>query len=149
MAGYAAINQIINSGFPLAIIETDNNQRVMSMLTEFSIKRGGALYRWVKGEGIHRCGMNHILVPRTDTANRFLAYVNHANHFGMYMVEDFDECLEDDSVQIELLRMAAKTDNIRRVIVVITDKAKIPKHLSQITVTVKHTNSSRNRAVMI
>ena len=146
MAGFSAINQIISSGYPLAIIETDNAQRVMSMLTEFSIKRGGALYHWVKGEGIHRRGMNHILVPRTETANRFLSYINRANHFGIYMVENFDEYLEDDAVQIELLRMAAKTDNIRRIVVVITNKAKIPKHLAKITVTVKHANSTPNKA---
>ncbi len=149
MAGFAAINHIISSGFPLAVIETDNAQRVMSMLTEFSIKRGGALYRWVNGEGIHRCGMNHILVPRTESANRFLSYINHANHFGMYMVENFDEYLEEDSIQIELLRMAAKTDNIRRVVVVITDKAKIPKNLLQFTVTVKHKNSAQKNVATL
>ena len=149
MAGFAAINHIISSGYPLAIIETDNAQRVMSMLTEFSIKRGGALYHWVKGEGVHRRGMNHILVPRTETASRFLSYINHANHFGIYMAQDFDEYLEDDSIQIELLRMAAKTDNIRRIVVIITNKAKIPKHLAKITVTVKHANSAKKKSAMI
>ncbi len=149
MAGFAVINQIVNSGYPLAIIETGDSQRIMSMLTEYSIKRGGALYRWVKGEGIHRCGMNHILVPRTDTASRFLSYVNHASHFGIYMVDNFDEYLEDDSVQIELLRMAAKTDKIRRIIVVVTNEAKIPKNLSRIIITVKHESSSKKRAASI
>lgn len=144
MAGFAVINKIIDSGYPLAIIETNSNERVMSLLHEYSLKHGGALYHWKKGDGIHRYGMNHIIVPRTDTATGFVAYVQRANHFGLYMVEDFSEYLEQDLIQIELLRIAAKTDNIRRVIIVLAEKAIVPKHLAQVTVTIRHDSQLKN-----
>lgn len=146
MAGFATINRIIDSDFPLAIIETNSSQRVMSLLHEYSLKHGGALYHWKKGDGIHRYGMNHIVVPRTNTAIGFVSYVKRANHFGLYIVEDFYEYLEQDSIQLELLRIAAKTDNIRRVIIVLAEKAKIPKHLSQMTMTIRHDSQLKNVA---
>ncbi len=138
MPGFTTINRIVDSGFPLAIIETSSSQRVISLLHGYSLKHGGALYQWKKGDGIHRYGMNHIVVPRTDTASGFVSYVKRANHFGLYIVEDFYEYLEQDSIQLELLRIAANTDDNKRVIIVITEKARIPKRLAQITMTIRH-----------
>ncbi len=144
MPGFTTINRIVDSGFPLAIIETSSSQRVISLLHEYSLKHGGALYHWKKNDGIHRCGMNHIVVPRTDTASGFISYVKRASHFGIYIVEDFYEYLEQDSIQLELLRIAASTDNIRRVIIVIAEKARIPKHLAQITMTIRHDSKPKS-----
>ncbi len=138
MANVSAIQKLVQSKYQLAAIETNDSSRIKELLLEFSIKMGGALYYWSVNNGLYRLGMNHILIPRTETAIKAINYISNSNHFGIYLFEDYQEYFNKENINIMLLKVAAKDDNIRRLIVFAGKELTIPQLLTPIMLRVKH-----------
>ncbi|THB68081.1 MAG: hypothetical protein D6B27_03390 [Gammaproteobacteria bacterium] len=138
MSNILAFQKIVNSNYILAAIDSTEGERIRELLLGFSVKMGRALYYWAPDNGLYRLGMNHIRIPRTETPFRALSYIENSNNYGIYLIEDHQMFLNKEAINTELLKIAAKEDRVKRLIIFIGENIEIPQLLSPIFLRIRH-----------
>ena len=87
--------------------ETYDPERVTDLFTQLSRFSNKAFYMWEKDQGLHRIGASHIKIPRTASAKELLTHIEGSKHFGVYILRDFNDALEDEKNIQHLLKIAS------------------------------------------
>ena len=130
------LDQMLDANFRIVSIETYDPERVANLFTQLSRFSNKAFYLWEDAEGLHRIGASHIKIPRTASARELLAHINSSKHFGVYILRDFNEWLNEEKSIQELLRLAS--GDINKVIVLLSDFIDLPQALKPFTLRSKH-----------
>lgn len=130
------LEKILESKYRLVTIETYDCDRVTDLFTELSRFSSKAFYMSLPNEGMHRIGAAHITIPRTQTAIEQLEHIDATQHFGVYLLRDFNYALEDKKA-IEMLKKIA-VGKSPKVVVLLSEFIDLPKELKPYTMRSKH-----------
>jgi len=130
------LDQMLDANFRIVSIETYDPERVTDLFTQLSRFSNKAFYMWEQEQGLHRIGASHIKIPRTGPAKELLNHIESSKHFGVYILRDFNDALEEEK-NIQLLMKIASGD-INKVVVLLSDFIKLPKALKPFTLRSKH-----------
>lgn len=130
------LDQMLDAHFRLVSIETYDPERVTELFTQLSRFSNKAFYVWEENQGLHRIGASHIKIPRTVSASEILNHIEACKHFGVYILRDFNESLEDENNIKRLLKIAS--GDIDKVVVLLSDFVNLPKALKPFTLRSKH-----------
>jgi hypothetical protein len=133
------IQHVIDSNYRLAALETGESDRLVALFKRIALTTGRAVYHWLPASGLYRLGVDHILIPRTQAPADVLAYILHSRHYGIYLLQHFDEALAKNSVQRTLLEIGELDDSIRRLVIMVGDNLEMPTpELKRRTATIRH-----------
>lgn len=138
MADNELLQKLVDSKYSLVHIKTDDVERLLDIFQRFNHETGCAVYKWNKNCGLHRVGFEHILIPRTISDSDLATYIRTARHFGIYFLTDFQEALDKDCIQKQIIQMSQSNDGVRRLLAVIGNDVQIPETLKNVTCTIKH-----------
>ena len=130
------LDQMLDANFRLVSIETYDPERVTELFTQLSRFSSKAFYLWQSTQGLHRIGASHITIPRTTTARELLTHIEGSKHFGVYVLRDFNQSLEDDKNIQALMKIAS--GDVSKVVVLLSDFIDLPKGLKPFTLRSKH-----------
>lgn len=130
------LEKILEMKHRLVTIETDDPERVTDLLTELSRFSNKAFYMSQGNQGLHRIGAAHITIPRTQTAKDLLEHIEAMQHFGVYVLHDFNQALQDPQV-ISLMKRIIVGD-VEKVIILLGEYIDLPKDLKHYTLRSKH-----------
>jgi len=130
------LDQMLDANFRLISIETYDPDRVTDLFTQLSRFSNKAFYYWENVQGLHRIGASHIKIPRTGPENELLAHIEGSKHFGVYILRDFNEALENEKNIQNLMKIAS--GDINKVVVLLGDYVNLPKALVPFTLRSKH-----------
>ncbi len=130
------LDQMLDANFRIVSIETYDPERVSDLFTQLSRFSNKAFYLWEDGEGLHRIGASHIKIPRTISARELLAHIQSSQHFGVYILRDFNQELSNEKHIQSLLKIASGETN--KVVILLSDFIDLPKALKPFTLRSKH-----------
>jgi hypothetical protein len=130
------LEKILDQGYRLVSMETYDVSRVIDLFTELSRFTNKAYYCWNAGVGVHRIGASHITIPRTQTAKDLLTHIKNSKHYGIYILTNLKDELEDEYVVQELRRIAVEKEP--KVIVLLDEFIALPPALKPYTLRSKH-----------
>ncbi|MCS4505024.1 hypothetical protein KBTX_01571 [wastewater metagenome] len=137
-----AVERIIGSGYRLASIHTTDGDRLVALFKRLTLTTGRAVYHWRAGAGLYRLGIEHILIPRTRTPSEVLSYIRASRHFGIYVLEGFDEALRRQSVADDLTAIADGAGDTQRLVVFVGEAPPMPASLEGRVARVRHNGTS-------
>lgn len=120
------LEQIIDSDYGVAVLDTANPVELVSHLKRLTLTTGRAVYDWSSENGLYRLGIEHIFIPRTRAPIDVLAYITSSRHYGIYLLRDFNEALGRPSVERQLLKLLEKKDGVRRLVCLIGKSNQLP-----------------------
>lgn len=133
------IEQLVDSDFKLAAVDTSNPQRIVSLFGKLSRVSGKAVYLWSEQEGLYRLGAEHVVIPQTRRPEDVLDYVLSSIHYGIYLLPMNNEALKDFRVAEALKRVATtNNDRTRRLVVLLGHGLELPKSILPLTVRMRH-----------
>ena len=130
------LENMLDTGYRLVTIETYDPERVEELFTQLSRFSSRAYYLGVPGEGIHRVGANHIKIPRTQNAREMLTHIDKCKHFGIYILKNFNQEMENEHIVNQMKRIA--TGDADKVIILLGEFIDLPKSLKPFTLRSKH-----------
>lgn len=123
------LEQVIDSDYRIALLETSEPDRLLSLFKRFTLSTGRAVYDWSPEHGLYRLGIEHIFIPRTRAPGDALAYVISSRHYGIYLLRNFGSALGKPSIQRQLTQLVEKKDNVRRLVILLGDDLALPEAL--------------------
>jgi hypothetical protein len=130
------LDQMLDANFRIVSIETYDPERVTDLFTQLSRFSNKAFYLWNPTTSLHRIGASHISIPRTATARELLTHIESSKHFGVYVLRDFNDSLQDDKNVTSLMKIAS--GEVSKVVVLLSDFIDLPKGLKPFTLRSKH-----------
>ena len=130
------LDQMLDANFRIVSIETYDPERVTDLFTQLSRFSNKAFYLWQPTQALHRIGASHITIPRTSTARELLTHIESSKHFGVYILRDFNQSLEDEKNIQALMKIAS--GDVSKVVVLLSDFIDLPKGLKPFTLRSKH-----------
>lgn len=130
------LDQMLDANYRIVSIETYDPERVANLFTQLSRFSTKAFYLWEQDEGLHRIGASHIKIPRTATSRELLTHIDSSKHFGVYILRDFSDWLNDEKHLQQLLRIAS--GDVNKVVVFLNDFVDLPQALKPFTLRSKH-----------
>ena len=130
------LEKILEMKHRLIAVETDDPERVVDLFTELARFSNKAFYMNKNNEGLHRLGSSHITIPRTQIAKDLLEHIEAVQHFGVYILRDFNSALDDPQVIAVLKRIIA--GDAEKVIILLGEYIDLPKDLKPYTLRSKH-----------
>ena len=130
------LDQMLDANFRIVSIETYDPERVTTLLTQLSRFSNKAFYFWDNGLGLHRIGASHIKIPRTASASELLTHIEASKHFGVYILRDFNDPMENEKNIQSLMKIAS--GDVDKVVVLLSDFINLPKALRPFTLRSKH-----------
>lgn len=130
------LDQMLDANFRIVSIETYDPERVTDLFTQLSRFSNKAFYLWQSNQSLHRIGASHITIPRTATDRELLAHIESSKHFGIYVLRDFNQSLQDDKNVQALMKIAS--GEVSKVVVLLSDFIDLPKGLKPFTLRSKH-----------
>lgn len=94
---------------PILVIESFEEPRVLEMITRLAVKRASALYAWSITEGLNRLGFGNRLNAddNSQDATEVLRFIKEADEPAIYVLCDFHPHINEDPVNVRLLREIA------------------------------------------
>jgi len=130
------LEKVLETRFKLLSIETYDTDRVNDLFTQMSRFSHKAIYMYLLNEGMHRLDAGHITIPRTRTPVEVLDYIDNTPHFGIYILREFNNALEDKKIIAKLKQIA--TGNKNRLIILLGEYIELPRELKPYTLRSKH-----------
>jgi len=119
------LDQMLDANFRIVSIETYDPERVAELFTQLSRFSNKAFYQWQPEQGLHRIG-----------ARELLTHIEASKHFGVYILRDFNQSMEDDKNIQSLMKIAC--GEVNKVVVLLSDFIDLPKGLKPFTLRSKH-----------
>ena len=130
------LEKILESKYRLISIESYDTERVLDLFLQLSRFSSKAFYLANPNEGMARMGASHITIPRTQTVKEQLEHIESSKHYGVFILRDIGEELED-SKNIKLLKEIA-TGNTPKVVILMSEYLDIPRQLKPYILRSKH-----------
>ena len=130
------LEKILESKYRLVSIESYDTDRVHDLFVQLSRFSNKAYYVAEPGEGMHRIGASHITIPRTATATEQLEHINKNKHYGLYILRDFSDALQEKA-NIKLLKEIG-TSRDPKCVIFLSEYIDLPRELKPYTMRSKH-----------
>lgn len=130
------LEKMLESGHRLIMMETYEVDRVCDLLLELSRFSSSPYYIAQPEHPMHRLGSSHIGIPRTNKPQDLMEHIEASQHFGIYILRDYTEILDDGDMVEDLISVA--TGDSHKVVVMIAEYIKLPSQLSPYVVRSKH-----------
>jgi len=130
------LEKVLETRYKLVTIETYDTDRVTDLLAEVSRFSNKAFYMCYPHQGLHRMGAAHITIPRTETPVDLLEHIDTTQHYGIYILRDFNHALEDPKA-VQLLKKIG-SGNSRKLVILLSEFIDLPKELKPYTLRSKH-----------
>ena len=130
------LEKLLESGHRIITMETYEVSRVCDLLLELSRFSDKPYYLAQPEQPMHRLGASHIGIPKTRNPEDLLEHIEASQHFGIYILKDYAEVLDDSDVVEDLISIA--TGDIHKVVIIIAEHLKLPNQLKPYAVRSKH-----------
>ena len=124
------IDALIDSETRLAVVETADDERVIERFREWFNRTGMASYQWTARDGLRRIAVEHIPLPQTERPLDVLDHILASQHFGIYVLCDFQAALSDSRVIDKLARIVADPGPTRKLVLLLGATMRLPAALS-------------------
>lgn len=124
------IEALINSDTRLAVVDTSEHDRIIEWLRKLFSTTGRASYVWTTQHGLQRIAIEHILIPNTQRPSDVLEHILASQHFGIYLLLDFQAALSDPKVCARLEQQMTDTSTARKLILLLGKHHKLPTRLA-------------------
>ncbi|RFA27747.1 hypothetical protein CAI21_14075 [Alkalilimnicola ehrlichii] len=141
-----SLDKLIDSPYRLAVLDTAEPERLLSLFKRQALTSGRAIYDWSPENGLYRLGIEHIFIPRTRAPADALAYVISSRHYGIYLLREFDIALGKPSIHRQLTQLLEKEDKIRRLVVFLGKDIEIPAVFDSYVARLRHQIRPSQRA---
>ena len=122
---------LIKSPTPIIIIESREENRVMSLFDHVASRTRKPLYRWTVTEGLHRLDVNEPANLYESKPVELLTQIKLTSSGGIYLLLDFHPYL-DDPIHVRLLKdIAQKYVDVPHTLVLISLELNVPKELER------------------
>lgn len=133
------INELTEQKYPIVYFETLRSEHIIELFKNLSLCSSKAIYHWQPESGMYRMDANHILIPRTIDAEDTLNTINSMAHFGIFVLTDFEQHLENRKV-INILKSISSTHQTNpKMIILLGSEINIPGELRPTVAHIKHT----------
>lgn len=125
------LNVLLDTRVPILVIESNEEPRVLEMITRLAVKRASPLYTWSITEGLGRLGFGSGVETETSPdATAVLRHIKEERQPGIYVLCDFHPYLDGEPLNIRLLRdIAMQHDKLGHTIVLLSYRLKVPDEL--------------------
>ena len=130
------LEKILESKYRLISIESYDTERVLDLFLQLSRYSNKAFYLANPNEGMTRMGASHITIPRTQSVKEQLEHVEASKHYGVFIIRDIGEDLEN-SKNISALKNIA-TSSTPKVVILLSEYLDIPRQLKPYILRSKH-----------
>lgn len=138
MEATSTIQRIIDSDYRLAVLDTAEADRLVALFKRLTLTTGRAVYHWTPGSGLCRLGVEHIFIPRTQGPAELLAYVSASRHYGIYLLQHFQDALARASIQRSLEVINQRDDGVRRLVIMMGNGLCAPQGLEDQVAVIRH-----------
>lgn len=130
------LEKMLESGHHVITMETDEVDRVCDLLLELSRFSSKPYYLAQPEQAMFRMGASHIGIPKTNTPENLIEHIESSQHYGIYVLRNYTEILDDDDMVEDLISIA--TGDVHKVILIVAEYIKIPEQLKPYVVRSKH-----------
>lgn len=138
MSGSFNLSRVIDSEFRIAALETGSPDRILDVFKRLTLTSGRAIYGWSPDNGLFRLGSERIFIPQTRSVGDAINYIAASRHYGIYVLKDMDQALQNPSVQRGLERLLQRDDGIRRLLIMMDRQINLPEKLAGQVVRIRH-----------
>ena len=123
---------ILNSHIPVIVIESHDEQRVLNMLMQHSVKLAKSVFKWTITEGLERIDIDLAPQRHNTQPTDVLRHIKAAKQNAIYVLADFHPYL-DDAMHVRLLKdIALSHHETGTHIVLISHDIDIPPELKKL-----------------
>ena len=130
------LEKMLESGHRIITMKSDEVDRVCDLLLELSRFSPNPYYLAQPEQAMYRLGASHIGIPKTQTAVDLMEHIEATQHFGIYILRDYSEILDDADMVEDLISIA--TGDIHKIVVMVAEYIKLPEQLKPYVVRSKH-----------
>jgi hypothetical protein len=130
------LEKILESKYRLMCIESYDTERVLDLFLQLSRFSNKAFYLGTPNEGMSRIGASHITIPRTQTVKEQLDHIESSKHYGVFIIRDIGEELENNK-NINILKNIA-TGDTPKVVILLSEYLDVPRQLKPYILRSKH-----------
>ena len=130
------LEKMLESGHRIITMESYEVDRICDLLLELSRFSSKPYYLAQPEQAMHRLGASHIGIPRTNTPEDLMEHIEANLHFGIYILKNYTEILDDDDMVEDLISIA--TGDTHKVVVMVAEHIKLPTKLAEYAVRSKH-----------
>ncbi|MEX0731932.1 MAG: hypothetical protein WED00_18340 [Aquisalimonadaceae bacterium] len=138
MVDSLSLANVIDSEFRLAVLETEQPERLFEVFKRLTLTTGRAVYGWSPNDGLYRLGTERIFIPQTRSIGDALSYIAASRHYGIYLLRDMGASLQKPSILRALDRILTKNDNTRRLVIMLDAEVGVPEDLKDFVVRIRH-----------
>ncbi len=123
---------LLDSKVPILVIESYEEPRVLEMITRLAVKRATPLYAWSITEGLNRLGFGNRLNPgdNSQDATEVLGFIKAADEPAIYVLCDFHPHINEDPINIRLLReIAMRHQKLGHTIILLSHAIELPNEV--------------------
>ena len=130
------LEKMLESGHRIITMESYEVDRVCDLFLELSRFSSKPYYLAQPEQPMHRLGASHIGIPKTNKPADLMEHIEASQHFGVYILRNYTEILEDDDLIEDFISIA--TGDKHKVVVMIAEHIKLPNQLKPYAVLSKH-----------
>ena len=130
------LEKMLESGHRIITMETYEVDRVCDLLLELSRFSAKPYYLAQPEQPMHRLGASHIGIPKTKTHHDVMEHIDASRHFGIYILRDYAEILDDEDTVEDLINIA--TGDAHKVVIMVSEQLTLPEQLKPYAVRSKH-----------
>ncbi|MCW8901546.1 MAG: hypothetical protein OQK75_05780 [Gammaproteobacteria bacterium] len=130
------LEKMLDSGNRVIMMESFEVDRVCDLILELSRFSSKPYYLALPEKPMHRLGASHIGIPRTNTPEDLMEHIEASQHFGIYILRNYTEILEDNDMLEDLISIA--TGDTHKVVLMVSEYIKVPAVLKPYVARSKH-----------
>ncbi len=130
------IEKMLDSGYRIITMESYEVDHVCDLFLELSRHSKKSFYLAQPEQALFRLGASHIPIPKTKLAEDLMEHIESSQHFGIYILRNYTEILEDEDMVEDLINIAM--GDTHKIIVMVAEHIKLPAALKRYTVESKH-----------
>jgi len=124
---------ILKSHIPIIVIETHEEQRVLDLLSQQTLKLAKALFKWTITEGLERVDIDLEPQKHNSQPTDVLRHIKSAQKSAIYVLADFHPYL-DEAIHVRLLKdIALSHHQTGAQIVLMSHEIDVPAELEKFT----------------
>jgi hypothetical protein len=132
MSDQSELTLLINSRFPIVVIETHEEPRALALLEKVCNLESQALFVWSVASGLRRQGRNES-VPQTSNPGDCLRHIDRTPQNGVYVLLDFHPFLDDTIHQRLIREIGLAYNKSARTLVFVSPRLELPDPLARMS----------------
>lgn len=128
MENLTQLEKMLESNHRIITMETYEVERVCDLLLEISRFSSKPYYLAQPEQPMYRLGASHIGIPKTKTPEDLMEHIEATQYFGIYILRDYTEILDDEDLVEDLINIA--TSETHKIVVIVAEHITLPTELA-------------------